>query len=821
MVKYAQIVVDNNSHYTDRLFTYGFDENIDLKIGQRVLVPFGKSNKPVEGFVFGIEDASDSEFEIKSLIGVMDDEKPMLSHSQVELVKWMKEDYLCTYMDCISLMYPKGVKFENYKVAKFSGRPHEGKELSVRAMQVLSELEESKGPVKISELEKSLGYNVQEHLKMLQREGLAEISWGYKSSENKKSIDSIALADYEDIDAAIDELRRKRAYKQAQVLEFLSINEEVQKDDLKELLGVSEATIKALINSTLAVLIKRERYRGPLEYLQAGEAKIVQLNAEQSAAAAFIDERLSQGYARPIVLHGVTGSGKTEVYIRAIERAIEMGKGCIVIVPEIALTPQTVARFNSRFPGRIAVIHSRLSMGEKYDQWRKIKNKEADIVIGARSAIFAPVEDLGLVVIDEFHEGAYKSSMTPKYNAIDVAKKICELENATLVLGSATPPVKDYYRCKKGEYDIIRLRTRANASTLPKVEVVDMKSEIQAGNRGIFSRRFMQLLATTIEDGKQAIILLNRRGYASCISCKECGYVYKCKRCDVSLTYHKKGNMGKCHYCGYEEQIQRVCPECSSNEIGPLGSGTQKIEDEIKAAFPDSNVVRVDRDTTGSKGAYEEIFENFKTGKSDIMIGTQMISKGLDFPNVTFVGVVSADMILNFPDHKSAEKTFQLITQVAGRAGRDAFPGRAVLQAYDPEHYAITFAKEHDYEGFYETEIKLRKAFGYEPFNNIVEIVVSGKSEHTVASNAKKIYESIVYILGKRGYSDCSFIMGPNPGIVQFVNLNYRWNILLKDTCIEISILKKIVEFVCIRKRRDILDSDVCISIDINPESLI
>jgi len=821
MGKYAQIVVDNNSYYTDRLFTYEFDEKANLEVGQRVLVPFGKSNKPVEGFVFGIEDTFNSEFEIKKLAGIMDDENPMLGRSRVELVKWMKENYLCTYMDCIGLMHPKGIKFENYKVAKYSGAQHEDRNISGRTAQVLGELERSKGAIKISALEKKLGYSVQEHLKALEREGLVEIAWEYKSSENKKSIDYIALADYEDIDAAIDELKRKRAYKQAQVLEFLSVNEEVQKGDLKELLGASDATIKALISSKRAVLVKREFYREPFEASPAGEAKTVELNREQSEALEFITGRLHEGFVRPIVLHGVTGSGKTEVYIRAIERALEMGKGCIVIVPEIALTPQTVCRFNSRFPGRIAVLHSRLSMGEKYDQWRKIKNKEADIVIGARSAIFAPVEDLGLVVIDEFHEASYKSSMTPKYSAIDVAKKICELDNATLVLGSATPPVKDYYRCKKGEYDIIRLRARANDSALPSVEVVDMKVELQTGNKGIFSRRFMQLLEKTMEDGKQAIILLNRRGYASCISCRECGYVYKCKRCDVSLTYHKKGNVGRCHYCGYEERIQRNCPECSGVEIGPVGAGTQRIEDEIRSAFPDANVVRVDRDTTGAKGSYEEIFENFKTGKSDIMIGTQMISKGLDFPNVTFVGVVSADMILNFPDYKSAEKTFQLITQVAGRAGRDSSPGVAVLQAYDPEHYAITFAREHDYEGFYETEIKLRRAFNYEPFNNIVEIVVSGKNEQTVANNAKKIYDSIIYIMAKRGYTDCSFMMGPNPGMVQFVNLNYRWNILLKDTCIEISILKKIVEFVCIRKRSDILDSDVNISIDINPESLI
>ena len=541
---------------------------------------------------------------------------------------------------------------------------------------------------------------------------------------------------------------------------------------------------------------------------------------KKNACNKVISEMFDQN-KKPYMLHGVTGSGKTEVYMEIIDYALSQGLDSIVLVPEIALTPQTITRFKNRFGDIVGVFHSQLSEGQKHDVYKAIKSGNIRILIGARSALFAPFNSLGVIIIDEFHETSYKSEKNPKFSAIEVAKFIANKNNISLVLGSATPSIDEYYKAKNGEYNLIEIKQRANKNPLPKIEVVDMKEELNKGNKSIFSFKLQDEIKQAIKNNHQVILFLNRRGYASFVSCRSCGYVFQCENCDISLTYHKGKNIGRCHYCGYEREIPKECPECSSIYVKPFGVGTQKIEEELKVIFPELKVLRMDKDTTSKKGSLEEILNKFKNKEADILIGTQMLSKGLDFDNVTLVGILSADMILNFPDFKSFETTFQLITQVSGRAGRSDKEGKVVLQTYDTDHYSIRRAINYDFEGFYEDEIKIRKAFGYAPFNNMISVVVSGENENLVKKNIQNMYDSIIYLLKGRGITDFEFILGPNPCSISKINQNYRWQILFKDDNIEINLLKGIIKYICITKRDVVFSKEINISIDINPNSVL
>ena len=521
------------------------------------------------------------------------------------------------------------------------------------------------------------------------------------------------------------------------------------------------------------------------------------------------------------MIHGVTGSGKTEVYMEIIDYALKQGLDSIVLVPEISLTPQTIARFKNRFKDIVGVFHSRLSEGEKHDVFREIKKGNIRILIGARSAIFAPFNSLGVVIVDEFHESSYKSDKNPKFSTLEVGRYLVNKRDITLVLGSATPSIEEYYRAKSGEYELIELKKRANNKPLPKIEVVDMKEELKYGNRSFLSNRLKLQIEEEIKNNNQVILFLNRRGYSSFVSCRECGYVFKCKHCDISLTYHKKQNIGKCHYCGYEEVIPQKCPECESKYVKAFGLGTEKIEEEIKQIFEGVRVLRLDKDTTSQKHELENILNKFQNREADILIGTQMISKGLDFNHVTLVGILSADMMLNFPDFKSFENTFQLVTQVSGRAGRSEKEGKVILQTYDSQSSVIKRIVDYDFEGFYEDEIKIRKLFNYTPFNNMLSVVISGKNELMVKKNITTLYNNIVYLLKERGIQDFEFILGPNPCSISKINSNYRWQILFKDDNIEINLLKGIIKYICITKRDVVFDKEVNISIDINPNSIL
>lgn len=516
------------------------------------------------------------------------------------------------------------------------------------------------------------------------------------------------------------------------------------------------------------------------------------------------------------LLHGVTGSGKTEVYLQLIQKVLEQGRQAIVLVPEISLTPQMIQRFVGRFGNLVAVLHSRLSDGERRDQWYRIKEGTASVVVGARSAVFAPFDNPGIIIIDEEHEHTYKSEKTPKYHAIEVAAKRCELENCVLVLGSATPSVETYYSALKGKLNLAQMPERANKSALPKVEIVDMRVELEEGNKAVFSRALHTAIKENLKNNNQTMLFLNRRGYSSFVLCRKCGYVAKCKNCSISLTYHMKGDRLLCHYCGYARGSFESCPVCKSEQIRHFGIGTQRLEEEVRKHFPEASVIRMDMDTTTRKNSHEEILKKFKDENINILIGTQMIAKGHDFPNVTLVGVITADMMLNMEDFRSTEKTFQLLTQVAGRAGRAEKEGKVILQTYEVDNFSIEKAKKQDYEGFYKQEIIIRKELGYPPFRDIAVVLLSGTDESIVL----KIASEMETVIRKEidGIDKEAEVLKAVPAPVSRIKNRYRWRIIIK--CKADSRLREKLNEVMLRESKR-FEKGCSISIDINPMNML
>ena len=477
------------------------------------------------------------------------------------------------------------------------------------------------------------------------------------------------------------------------------------------------------------------------------ETALRTLTAEQKAAY----ERISSEHGKTFLLHGVTGSGKTEVYMRCISDALKAGKSAIMLVPEISLTPQVFKTFKARFKDSVAILHSGLSAGERFDEWHRLLSGEAKVAVGARSAIFAPVQDVGVIIIDEEHDSSYVSESNPRYQTYEVARSRADFNGCNLIMGSATPSIESYYLAMNGKYELVEMNARVNERALPQMDIVDMTKEYAAGNNGVFSRRLESELYDCLEQGNQAMIFLNRRGYSSYVMCKSCGYVAKCERCDVSLVYHKEENVLKCHYCGNRYSMLDVCPQCSSPHIKRGYVGTQQIAERLEEMFPGKEILRMDNDTTQTKDSHAHILERFASKKASVLVGTQMIAKGHDFPDVTLVGIVDADMSLHFNDYRSTERTYQLITQVSGRAGRDAKPGKVVLQTYSPNHYVYKFAERGDYKGFYEKEINLRELTKYPPFATIVRVLVSSENENDAFDTLKKIYaDAMAYVSAHR-----------------------------------------------------------------------
>ena len=769
---YIDLILRNMSKFADILFTYKVPYGLEkcIMVGHRVSLPFGKSNKPTEAFVVAIKnkliDDHIEEDKIKEIFEILDLE-PMFTKENIQEIIWIRNRYMCTYMDALNLFYPKGYRLEAKKI-----------------------------------------------------EENGQVIWTYKDKKNEKKLLHLSLKyNIEKIENLISEKKYRLGPKQRDIIKFLNLNKDVEYRSLMEILGTSNQTIKSLIEKDI-VDIREEDYYRKSKAKFSYESKKVELNSDQQDVVNAIKKDILSENKKPILLHGITGSGKTEVYIQAIDYSLNQGLDSILLVPEIALTPQMISRVKSKFGEIVGVFHSGLSQGQKHDVYREIKNGNIRVLIGTRSAIFMPFRTLGLVIIDEEHDMSYQSDMTPKYSAIEVARYMAIKHKITLILGSATPSVSDYYRANRGDYERLELNSRANKMDMPQIEVVDMKEQTSMGNRSGISNNLEHQIINTVKAGNQVILFINRRGYASCITCQDCGHVIKCNKCDISLTYHKYKKKSICHYCGYEENSPESCPECSSQNIGVFGLGTEKIEEYINEKHPSIRTLRIDKDTSSKKGELESILDQFNRQEADVLIGTQILSKGHDFENVTLVGIISADMILNYPDYRSFEQTYQLITQVAGRAGRGKKKGHVVLQTYNVDHFAIRHAINYDYKSFYNDEIRLRKAFGYEPFNNMFRLVFSGKNYNIVKNNANKFVETVRYLLKSRSVEPAG-ILGPNECSINKINDKYRWQVIIKDQVMDIKEIKSMLRYICISKFDKIFDKGISINIEINPNSFI
>lgn len=817
--RYAKIIVDNSSSQVDRLFTYIVDEEFYdiIRVGMRVVVPFGRGDKFIKGLVVFLEDEFTGNYKLKKIVDIIDD-KPLISKKLIELGLWMKKEYLASFKDSLQTVLPPGdYKGINTFVKLIDTNYKANSKEEEKIINYLSANDE----VLLDTIKKDLKIrNVNKHLKLLSDFDIIKTTIDIQTRVRKKKERWIRLnLENYNFNQIID-IIGNRAKKQLIISKYLNKNGESPVKKLMNDFNTSLSTIKALEEKEVATIYKKEVKRDPIKREISKYEKHI-LNLDQKLVFENIINSIEEKQNTNFLLHGVTGSGKTEIYLQLVEYMLDRDKDTIILVPEISLTPQTIDRFVGRFGNKVAILHSRLSQGERFDEWRSIKEKKVKIVIGARSAIFAPFSNLGLIVIDEEHESTYKSSQNPKYSTIEVAKKRGELEDAALLLGTATPSMETYYKSEIGEVKLLELEDRVKKQSMPQIEVIDMRDELKNGNMGIFSNRLYESIKETLDKKKQIILFLNRRGFSTFVSCRKCGYVVKCDNCDVSMTYYKKNNRLRCNYCGVTKVPPNICPDCGSKYIKYFGVGTEKVEQITKELFPDANVARMDGDTTSKKGSHELILESMKNREIDILIGTQMISKGLDFKDVILVGIIAADTTLNLPDFRSSERTFQLITQVAGRSGRGDTKGNVILQTYNPNHYSIVHAKEQDYISFYNKERPLREEFLYPPFINLISILIYGPNKTKVVKTSNKIYNIIgssVYEVYKKDYKN--YIIGPYPAPLEKIKKNFRWQIILKIEDRYLQQFKNIINKVCINKEK-INVEDVKLSIDINPNTIL
>ncbi|HBM4072238.1 TPA: primosomal protein N' [Listeria innocua] len=759
MINIAKVIVDVPAMQVDRPFDYFIPEDLEdlIRPGMRVSVPFG--NRKIQGFVISLGETEENP-KLKGIEAVMD-LAPVLNEELMELGDWLAEDTLSFRVSAYQAMLPAALRA---KYEKYFLRLDEENEALGRLFEGYETLDwkvaESRG------LLKEIGKWV--------REGSVEVVYQVKNKITSKKVRVVSCLKAPHQLAEIIEDMPKNAKAQSRVLAFFQAFEgtEIAAAELKKQAETTDATIKKLVDLNILTIQEKIISRDPYENHQFEKSESLQLLPDQALACEKIIAATEQ---ETFLIHGVTGSGKTEIYLQTIEAKLKEGKEAIVLVPEISLTPQMVERFKSRFGSEVAVLHSALSSGEKYDEWRKIERKEARVVVGARSAVFAPFENLGIIIIDEEHEASYKQEDNPRYHARDVAIWRAEKYQCPVVLGSATPSLESFARAKKGVYTLIELPSRVNDRAMPEVRVVDMREELRKENRTEFSTELLEKIKDRIAKKEQTVLMLNRRGYSSFVMCRDCGYVVECPNCDISLTYHQSSNQMKCHYCGHEERVPKHCPSCEGEHIRYFGTGTQKVEESLTKLIPEARVIRMDVDTTRTKGAHEKLLKSFRNHEADILLGTQMIAKGLDFPDITLVGVLNADTMLHLPDFRASERTFQLLTQVSGRAGRHERTGEVVVQSYNPEHYSIEFAKQHDFIGFYNHEMKLRKMGSYPPFYYLTMINVSDENEMKAI---RTIQEMAQFLRGKLGPD--AVILGPVPSTITRIKNKYRYQCIIK-----------------------------------------
>lgn len=614
--------------------------------------------------------------------------------------------------------------------------------------------------------------------------------------------------------------QRKNAFVRIEIIKTLLENKKIKYDDLKKKFSASALNIINVLKDEDIVYIEEFSYQREYKKSVTMDNGTV-LSEEQQKALFELLNMYEQNEKRPVLLHGVTGSGKTELYIKIIERVLQDGKEAIVLVPEIALTSQISHRFRERFGSAVAIMHSGLNDRKKNEMWQMMKNGVSPIVIGARSALFAPYKNIGAVIVDECHEETYRSQMSPRYDAVETAIFLSKHRNSLIVLGSATPTVEQYNLSEKGDFKKITLLKRVNGADFPEINFVDMMEEIKSGNNNMLSILLFDEIKRNLGEHKQTILFLNRRGYSNVLTCDKCGYVHKCPHCDITLSYHKEDNSFKCHYCGYKADYYKKCPECAVGEMRNMTYGIQRLEEELKNFFPDSRILRMDRDTTQKKGAHEKYIQSFYNGEFDILIGTQMIGKGLDFPNVTLVGILQSDSSLNIPDFRSNERTFQMLLQVTGRAGRGEAGAKAIVQALSTEHFVFKYFKTHDYVGFYNQELKIRKAFAYPPFGNIIRILFSSTDMKKAGDAAQKSKDALKYLVRKKKIKSYD-ILNATPCLINRIENKYRWQIIIKifDDKTEEKI-KKILKYLFWQKRKLLFDKNVTVAVEYNPTAIL
>ncbi|MBI2854396.1 MAG: primosomal protein N' [Chloroflexi bacterium] len=783
---FAEVAVNSPVAHR-RPFSYRIPAGMTVRVGSGVWVPFG--SRTLQGVVVELTDLPGVP-ETRDLLGTTDDQ-PILTETQVALACWLSERYLSPLFDCLSLMLPPGFERSVVNFVELVGSVPDGGSLDADEAQVVSEAGRHRR-LDVKRVEQLVGKAEARHIiSGLVKRGVVARTYGLKDIKVKPKMASYARLCISAAEANVraGELRSlKSGEAQAAAIRLLAeCGGALPLVEVERATGASDNTLSLLARRGLLVIERREVLRDPLSHMLHRVSEAPVLTGGQQSACQAIERSLKQaeGAPRALLLFGVTGSGKTEVYLRALETAVSLGRRGIVLVPEISLTLQTIDRFASRFPGRVAVLHSRLSPGEKFDEWRRIKRGDFDVVIGPRSALFAPQPDLGLIVLDEEHDWNYKQEEhAPRYHSRDVALKMSELWGATVVLGSATPDVVTYHRAERGRYTMLRLEERVARKgilPLPLVETVDMREELRSGNRGIFSRALTEAIRGVLDRKEQAILFLNRRGAATFVQCRNCGHVVRCRRCDVSLTYHLAHEGLLCHRCNRRYKVPTTCPVCQSLRIRLLGAGTEKVEELVKEAFPDARTLRWDRDMDRTKRSGERILHRFLNYEADILIGTQMLAKGLDMPLVTLVGVISADVGLYLPDFRSAERTFQLLCQVAGRAGRSEGTGRAIIQTYSPEHYSVRAASAHDYLAFYQREIAYRRSLGLPPFSRLVRLVYSHPNESACEREAGRLKELISTEKTAEGMAGVE-IVGPVPAFVRRVRGRFRWQLIIRGS---------------------------------------
>ncbi|MFS9257057.1 primosomal protein N' [Streptococcus infantis] len=798
----AKIIVDVPLMQTDQPYSYKVPEEFEgmLEVGMRVHVPFGKANRLIQGIVLGLESQSDTDVadeDLKEIAEVLDF-SPVLTEEQLWLAEELRKSVFSYKISILKAMLPGFLNSSYDKILyPLEGLSQEDKERLFGSQESLAF--------------SSLDLEKQAEMMQLTRKGLLKLE--YQAVDQKKvKTQSWVEVNLEQLEQLEKLEISNRAKKKLELRDYLLAHPE--STPLSALLeNYSREQVNFFVEQGALTILQKEVQRSAAYFEGIESNQALELNPEQKQACEAVVGAIGKQYP-PFLLQGITGSGKTEVYLQIIQGALDMGKTAIVLVPEISLTPQMTERFIARFGEQVAILHSGLSNGEKYDEWRKVERGDAQVVVGARSAIFAPLKNLGVIIIDEEHEASYKQDSNPRYHARDVALLRAQYNQAALVLGSATPSLESRARAGKGVYQHLRLTQRANPlASIPEVQLIDFRDYIGQNETSNFTPPLIEAIQDRLDKKEQVVLMLNRRGYSSFVMCRECGTVDTCPNCDISLTLHMDTKTMNCHYCGFSKEIPHVCPNCQSRSIRYYGTGTQKAYDELAELFPEARILRMDVDTTRKKGSHQALLEQFGKGEADILLGTQMIAKGLDFPNVTLVGVLNADTALNLPDFRSSERTFQLLTQVAGRAGRAEKAGQVLIQSYNPQHYAIRFAKDQDYEGFYAYEMGIRRQLGYPPYYFTIGITLSHKKEEEALRRAYEVMEIL-----RSGLSDASIILGPTPKPIARTHNLYHYQILIKYR-LEDELGPTLNQVLALTQERE--NSELRLSIDHEPQQFL